>query len=663
MGDPITAPPAISGAAPGELPGLYSLHRQDEAPPSPSISSIRVEPPYRNGQSTQRHSIVGGEPYQSSTGGFCSGSTTSTISDSYRRTAMPGLGNIPSIEVLDTSRPMAPLAHLKIQPGVPELHTRYNNRVTISKKFIDHTIPPLTTSYLNEQDPPGWCSFVHPEGALYFFHEEKRVFTDANLFNESTCSQINDKVDIIFQHLKKENARVGPGVDLVLDVISIEGAEEMDCTYYFADHQTRTIFYLDPVKASIYPGYITVARVESFAQIRHEVESQYWYHCLLFPRSFEITERILEEFRDITLFNISDLLTTDSSTSPYDMDDLQHILALVNNLQKHIGTQHGGSAAAIGRIMCAMARHKFHHYHGEPGARLDKLQSVHGDQLGRRSRLIKLLSPLLWFAPDLYLRLLDRMWVDRMINIQHWQDFVEKLLREWSEMVLYATVLLNANIAFLAVQGINSDSDKSWDSSPAQVAGYVSIVASVGSVLTGLLLVRQQRTKVKYTADDALNFLVPRNHPSLGLEPLATVYSLPYALLIWGLVFFVSAFLLVFFTGTTSIARGLLGSACAVVGLSTVWCVWMGRETYSTSRNNKSKTEIEELQPRKSLETLHEAPANKEINDSIHSKDNDQYISTIGGGLRPPRSPLHRALRPISSTSSPPRQAVNENPV
>ena len=71
---------------------------------------------------------------------------------------------------------------------------------------------------------------------------------------------------------------------------------------------------------------------------------------------------------------------------------------------------------------------------------------------------------------------------------------------------------------------------------PAQISSFLSIVASVGSILLGLLLVRQHRIKSKETADEAHRFLESRKHKALGLETLAIIYSLPYAMLMWGYV-------------------------------------------------------------------------------------------------------------------------------
>lgn len=51
-----------------------------------------------------------------------------------------------------------------------------------------------------------------------------------------------------------------------------------------------------------------------------------------------------------------------------------------------------------------------------------------------------------------------------------------------------ATVLLNANVAFLAVPGVNYGS-------ATQIASYLSVITSIGSIITGLLLTRQYRDR------------------------------------------------------------------------------------------------------------------------------------------------------------------------
>lgn len=120
----------------------------------------------------------------------------------------------------------------------------------------------------------------------------------------------------------------------------------------------------------------------------------------------------------------------------------------------------------------------------------------------------------LFKAPEGHAREFSKAWVDRIVHRVTWKQFMIKLSEEWQEYTLFvriavcddgslanwysnfeATVLLNANVAFLSVPGvINGDSPAQ---SAAQIASYMSIIMSIGSILLGLLLVRQNRTAKK----------------------------------------------------------------------------------------------------------------------------------------------------------------------
>jgi hypothetical protein len=95
----------------------------------------------------------------------------------------------------------------------------------------------------------------------------------------------------------------------------------------------------------------------------------------------------------------------------------------------------------------------------------------------------------------------------------------------WCSVSIFpqATVVLNANVAFLAIQSVDNNGAQNLNRSPAQISSYLSTLTSIGSIIIGLLLVKQNRAK----------FISRRKHESLGLETLAILYSLPYAMLIW----------------------------------------------------------------------------------------------------------------------------------
>jgi hypothetical protein len=115
-------------------------------------------------------------------------------------------------------------------------------------------------------------------------------------------------------------------------------------------------------------------------------------------------------------------------------------------------------------------------------------------------------------------------------------------------------VLLTANVSFLAIPSVDT-TNQGQSANPvrsfAQISSYVSSVAAFGSIIMALLLMRQNSTKSRDKAEEAVGlnyaswismnlmtnlqntFLVGVSESLLGLEGLVIMYSLPYALLIW----------------------------------------------------------------------------------------------------------------------------------
>ena len=55
--------------------------------------------------------------------------------------------------------------------------------------------------------------------------------------------------------------------------------------------------------------------------------------------------------------------------------------------------------------------------------------------------------------------------------------------------------MLAANVAFLAIPGVIVIPSEGWiKASPAQIASSMSLVFSIGSIISGLLLIRRNRT-------------------------------------------------------------------------------------------------------------------------------------------------------------------------
>lgn len=115
--------------------------------------------------------------------------------------------------------------------------------------------------------------------------------------------------------------------------------------------------------------------------------------------------------------------------------------------------------------------------------------------------------------------------------------------------------------------------------SSSQIASSFSTEASIGSIVIGLLLVRHNRAKQDIEPAEAAEYLHNNSHTIIGLEPMAIVSSLPWALLMWSMVTFFIALLLSSFIISNPATRISIGLISALVFVLTVWCIWTGWES------------------------------------------------------------------------------------
>ncbi|OCH93194.1 hypothetical protein OBBRIDRAFT_832839 [Obba rivulosa] len=311
----------------------------------------------------------------------------------------------------------------------------------------------------------------------------------------------------------------------------------------------------------------------------YSMESEYWTHCEMFPHNRFIPPKVVEELRRAMLNATAGTLTSDTPTTPFTHEELSKMSELLKLLQ-YEGHCDAHSASVLARFMKYIAEKKFYNFHGQPDARLSSDQSVFCEEMRGRSFMIRVLSLLLFNAPDIHAREFRKVWVDRLINHVTWKQFITKLTAEWQDFTLYNTVLLNANVALLAVPGIIPDSTDQSSAgnpsqnavTPAQISSYLSILASFGSIIMGLLLMRQNRMKGRDNVETAIAFLRRVTH----VETLAFIYSLPYALLMWSMILFIAAAVLRMFQHLTTVTNVLVGVVSGAVALLVLWAIVAG---------------------------------------------------------------------------------------
>ncbi|KAI9458569.1 hypothetical protein BJY52DRAFT_1169896 [Lactarius psammicola] len=422
-----------------------------------------------------------------------------------------------------------------------------------------------------EEDCAPWVPATHPDGALYFYDPARRLFTDTNMHDRVLRTELEDSYLYLQSNLPAEGS-LPKNYDLVLD--KHEEGGQMRWFYYYAYHETRCLFWLETYDAK--EVLSEVYWIGSRAHVKHRLEALYWSHWSLYPAVVEgrcLEPAIYDELMGILSHGCMDVMTSKSSTLPYDDDTMKKMLDLVRNAKESSSNSDSDSnsmyhTAAVTRLLSFFAHWRFLYFHGEKNARLDKHQTVYREAKRERTFFITLLSPVLFLAPEVHIQEIEKLWTDEVIIETAWKSFVPKLLEEWQELILLSTVMLSANVGFLAIPGVVISF-----TSPAQIASYMSMEASVGSIVIGLLLVRHNRSKQKEDPAGATTYLTQYTHQRFGLEPMAIIYSLPWALLMWAMVMFFIALLFVFLRSSDLSMQIFAAVTSVMVAVPIWWCI------------------------------------------------------------------------------------------
>ncbi|KAG1856754.1 hypothetical protein F4604DRAFT_1208624 [Suillus subluteus] len=464
--------------------------------------------------------------------------------------------------------------------------SRYENRPFVDKNHAYDHIPALTRRFPNESYPwlnGDWRSCIHPEGALYLYNTTRKTFTEA-IMDQITFHSLGGCVDELYDMARTISANLeADDIELVVQLWSNEG--QMTCYYYFVDHAARTLFWLHDnydATTNIFSG---LRGVNNLSHIRFALESEYWTHCELYPNHQMDRVKLLKELREVVMHASAEIITSDTSLSPFDADELSRILELINHLRENAeDNDFPHSTCVIARFMHYFYRTKFFNFCGLPCARLDADRSVYEEDTGFHpliSPLSLVFEVMLFWAPQAHLKDIRRVWVDECINTPRWKDFNRNLMTEWTGITIYSTVMLAVDVSFLAVPNVNIDQSHSI----GIIAVYLSIIFITGSLIVSVLLARQSRRYGFESPDKAAEFLSNLTGTFFGVKALATVHSLPYAMLMWGMIYFAIGLLYNVFKSTTTAMLASIVGGCVVVIMFISWFIWAARKANNLSRS------------------------------------------------------------------------------
>ncbi|KAH9050812.1 hypothetical protein EDB87DRAFT_1583109, partial [Lactarius vividus] len=290
------------------------------------------------------------------------------------------------------------------------------------------------------EDCAPWVPATHPDGALYFFDKARRLFTDTDMHDPKLREEMEDFYDYLQRILSFDGLVIpSQNYDLTLDIMPSQDGR-IQWSYYYACHETRCLFWLDPYEASHMISELFAVR--SPAHVKHRLEALYWTHWSLFPVVFEgrrLTHAVYDELVGVLSHGCmvlssygstaatTDVMTSKSSTLPYSAGTMQQMIGLVRNAK--------GSDTGLVYHTASITHWRFLYFHGQNSARLERHKTVY-HSYEKRTFLITLLSPVLFLAPEGHLRELEDVWVDEVIIQENWRDLISGLLKEWEQLII-----------------------------------------------------------------------------------------------------------------------------------------------------------------------------------------------------------------------------------
>ncbi|KAN0094481.1 hypothetical protein V8E55_002768 [Tylopilus felleus] len=433
----------------------------------------------------------------------------------------------------------------------------------------------LLSSRPSLSDDSKWKRYVHPEGGVLFYHEEftisKHIFTEHDIGDP--MREVNLLVcaaQLVEKASKAKDVTLDEHTHIVLNVDN-----DGNWHYYFVDHTNRLLFWVDKVTAK---GLgIELQGISGYNHIKYMVESCYWSHCEYYPHNRVLPKKAFEDLRGMLNYAKIDMITTDSSSSPFGQDELVAMLGFLDSLKDVNEISDPYSIWAIARLMAYFTENQFLNFCGQACARLNADTPLFGKQDWDCHILFKVINLFLLGSPNEHALRLQRVWVDDIINQPRWKDFVTRLTTELARYTIFSTVMLAVNFSLLSVPGVVNEKAPAG---PIQIIIYCSVVSTIASIVFSFGLLNVYSSPRLLIARNALDAMWKLSRTKTGMACLAITHSLPIASLIWSIALFSVALAVQIFGPKEHATVSTLSVECLIIVIFAVMGVRVMRHFY-----------------------------------------------------------------------------------
>jgi len=412
-------------------------------------------------------------------------------------------------------------------------------------------------SYLSE----GWALSIHPEGKRYAYKTAQgslSVVTEAHVSDPRVAEQVESCIATLKSIAAREHVLLPATTDLYLEI----DQDTETCSYFFADHAHRNVFWLHSVDTEI------VGLPDSYSKrhLQHSLEENYWAHVEMFPATAsQYSVTALNELIVILLHARADALTSDIPSFPYTADECERFIKLLKDGKEYAPNPY--ITTFVARLWVVVANHRFFTHFGEDHCRMSSTHSILESPPKKRSIFLTAISKLLFDQPVEHRERLESLWVDELVYTSAWRKHVSERVGDLLQKMTWIFALTIANILILPI-------------SYCPALNKSSIVLCILGLCITLVLYQEQRRLVDASSGVGASYLDKRN-TAYGFEPTAIVHSMPLASFVWAFFLFaIQGFWMAFGDLPQRILVPTVISVAVVLGLvcTAVWMVLNPRE-------------------------------------------------------------------------------------
>ncbi|KAF9485031.1 hypothetical protein BDN70DRAFT_848640 [Pholiota conissans] len=369
---------------------------------------------------------------------------------------------------------------------------------------------------------PGWSDAVHPEGKVYFHRSgDLRVVTECDMHDPEVAAKVAAWTSHVLQCAVDQEITFTSTMELFLQ------PDEDDCNYYIVDHATQTVFWLTRDETDD----LGLLPVVSPSHLQLQLQAQYWAHVENFCMHIGgLPQKCIDELILIFSHGLADNLTSTLSTFPYDAAATEKFLNLLRSSRDQI--HEGYVVAIVARLWGLIMYNRYETHYGQDQARLSRDSSILVDEVDEIKWTKTAVSILTFRMSETYNNRLNSLFVDQFVFGNDWTSFMTHCMTSWqhSTVASAALLLFHAFCFFLPI-------------SPA--LAYSSATLSTLSILTSAVLINRHDELSAASAVPAHEFLSSIISPIFKFQGAAFIYSLPKVLFVYGLLAFVSQWIII----------------------------------------------------------------------------------------------------------------------